>query len=193
MWGNLSKLNLCTYHPVHCQALYTALRGTSTVLRQLSAAPELPLDEHLVTRFHIGIAPKKSFFRDSGSVWDFFVWLLFPLSSIVFSLENHPAAVRSSDLTSVRLPYAAVRGEVDSLGAELLRLYLTNYSSTGKTVVSAYAPGELKGVIQKVWSRYSLYPQSIATRFVGGVHRAQAKHEQNWVLGGFPTSDALLH
>ena len=73
MWGNLSKLNLCTYHPVHCQALYTALRGTSTVLRQLSAAPELPLDEHLVTRFHIGIAPKKSFFRDSGSVWDFFL------------------------------------------------------------------------------------------------------------------------
>jgi len=83
-----------------CGALYTALRGTSTVLRQLSAAPELPLDEHLVT-----------------------------------SLENHPAAVQSSDLTSVRLPYAAVRGEVDSLG---------------KTVVSAYAPGELKGVIQKV-------------------------------------------
>ena len=34
-----------------CQALYTALRGTSTVLRQLSAAPELPLDEQLVTRF----------------------------------------------------------------------------------------------------------------------------------------------
>ena len=34
-----------------CQAVYTALRGTSTVLRQLSAAPELPLDEHLVDRF----------------------------------------------------------------------------------------------------------------------------------------------
>ena len=76
---------------------------------------------------------------------------MFSPSSIVFSLENHPAAVRSSDLNSVRLPYAAVRGEVDSLGAaELLSLFLTNYSSTGKTVVSAYAPGELKGVIQKV-------------------------------------------
>ena len=77
---------------------------------------------------------------------------LFPLSSIVFSLENHPSAVRSSDLTSVRLPYAAVRGEVDSLGAdaELHGLFLTDYFSTGKTVVSAYAPGELKGVIQKV-------------------------------------------
>ena len=133
-------------------------------------------------------------FRDSGPVGDFFCVALFPLSSIVFSLENHPSAVRSSDLTSVRLPYAAVRGEVDSLGAELLGLYLTNYSSTGKTVVSAYAPGELKGVIQKVWSRYTfIILQSIATQLEGGVHRAQAKHEQNWVLGGFPTSDALLH
>jgi len=83
-----------------CGAVYTALRGTSTVLRQLSAAPELPLDEQLVA-----------------------------------SLENHPAAVRSAVNNTVRLPYAAVRGEVDSLG---------------KTVTSAYAPGELHGVIQKV-------------------------------------------
>ena len=143
--------------------------------------------------FISALPPNKVFLGTRDLFGTFFVWLLFPLSSIVFSLENHPAAVRSSDLTSVRLPYAAVRGEVDSLGAELLGLYLTNYSSTGKTVVTAYAPGELKGVIQKVWSRYSLYPQSIATQLEGGVHRAQAKHEQNWVLGGFPTSDALLH
>ena len=140
------------------------------------------------------LCPPKSFLGTRDLFGTFFVWLLFPLSSIVFSLENHPAAVQSSDLTSVRLPYAAVRGEVDSLGAELLGLYLTNYSSTGKTVVSAYAPGELKGVIQKVWSRYTfIILQSIATQLEGGVHRAQAKHEQNWVLGGFPTSDALLH
>jgi len=83
-----------------CGAVYIALRGTNTVLRQLSAAPELPLDDQLVA-----------------------------------SLENHPAAVRSAVNNTVRLPYAAVRGEVDSLG---------------KTVTSAYAPGELHGVIQKV-------------------------------------------
>ena len=35
-----------------CQAVYTALRDTSTVLRQLSAAPELQLNEQLVARFH---------------------------------------------------------------------------------------------------------------------------------------------
>ena len=34
-----------------CQAVYIALRGTNTVLRQLSAAPELPLDDQLVARF----------------------------------------------------------------------------------------------------------------------------------------------
>ena len=34
----------------------------------------------------------------------------------MLSLENHPAAIRSADLNTVRLPYAAVRGEVNSLG-----------------------------------------------------------------------------
>ena len=92
MWGNLSKLNLCTYHPVHCQALYTALRGTITVLRQLSAAPELPLDEHLVTRFHIGIAPKQSFFRDSGSVWDFFCVTFVPSIFHRFQFGESPCS-----------------------------------------------------------------------------------------------------
>ena len=77
------KLGLCapgSYYDF-CQAVCIALRGTNTVLRQLSAAPELPLDDQLVA-----------------------------------SLENHPAAVRSAVNHTVRLPYAAVRGEVDSLG-----------------------------------------------------------------------------
>merc|ERR1719187_247610 len=51
------------------------------------------------------------------------------------SVENHPSTVRSADLSSLVLPYAAVRGEVQPLG---------------KTVTSAYAPGSLLGVIQKV-------------------------------------------
>lgn len=55
--------------------------------------------------------------------------------NMLASVENHPSTVRSADLSSLVLPYAAVRGEVQPLG---------------KTVTSAYAPGSLLGVIQKV-------------------------------------------
>ena len=35
------------------QALYAALRSTSSTLQQLAAAPELPLDENMLARSHL--------------------------------------------------------------------------------------------------------------------------------------------
>ena len=53
-------------------------------------------------------------------------------SCIVNSLENHPAAVRSAHLNTVRLPYAAVRGEVDSLGTGHFDLNLSELNLSFK-------------------------------------------------------------
>ena len=115
----------------------------------------------------------------------------------MLSLENHPAAIRSADLNTVRLPYAAVRGEVNSLGTGHLNSDLNliwNYSfSKGKTVTSAYAPGELQGVIQKVVVIRFKVTTYLTNSVQGGVHWAQEKYEPDGVLGWLAEGDALLH
>ena len=90
---------------------------TSSVLRDLRAAPHISLDDNMAAAIssHPSSLPSST-------------------NTSTLTSSTNTSTLTSSTNTST-LPYAVIRGEVAPLG---------------KTVTSAYAPGLIQGVIQKV-------------------------------------------